>query len=277
MSFLTRLFGKGKSTSNDHNSKLEEGLARKSEVSRYETILTKTDKLLLCAFLIEANPDASMGVFQKTVLIQASENELKEKIRAQCQSSNADVLIIPPSDWSPPPLRSVSQQELTQHFPEVLSSAAAFLESNGRTDLNIQMLTKTGTVLPNPVSGKVFFIFKIEPVVPVTESSIKQAFLLHDKGREQMNAGQLKDAYASFAKAVSISDSIISVNSKNPDAFFVKALSSGLMGNIQMKLDGSADKFLRTMSIEAFKNMLAVAPSDYDSDRIRIAKTMVAK
>lgn len=272
MGFLSRLFGKSNSTNDSTTS----NSAAQPTNGQYD-ILKKTDKLLLCAFLIEASPDASMGAFQKTVVIQASDNELKEKIRAQCRCSNSDVLIVPPRAWNPPTLRSVAQQELTQNFANVLSRAEEFLKRNGRADLNIQLLSKTGTVMPNPVSGKVFFIFKIDPLVAIDASSTKQAFLFHDKGHEYMKAGQLKNAYDSFEKALSLANTIISTDSKNPDAFFVKAVSSGLMGTIQMQLNGSIDKDFMPMSMEAWKNLVSVAPPNYNADRLRVANAMLAK
>jgi hypothetical protein len=135
--------------------------AEKVAVSRFGTILTDSDTLVLCAFLVETKSGAGAGGFQKTVVIQASEGELEQKIRSQCSCPEAKVLIVPPDDWNPPMFRSVSQQEMAQHFPMVLSRAADFLQRNGRGDLDVQELVKTGTVMPNPVSGKVFFVFKI--------------------------------------------------------------------------------------------------------------------
>jgi hypothetical protein len=133
----------------------------KVAASRFGTILTDSDTLVLCAFLVETKSGAGVGGFQKTFIIQASEGELEQKIRSQCSCPDAKVLIVPPDAWNPPQFRSVSQQELGQHFPAVLSSAADFLKRNGRGDLDVQELVKTGTVMPNPVSGKVFFVFKI--------------------------------------------------------------------------------------------------------------------
>jgi hypothetical protein len=143
--------------------------------------------------------------------------------------------------------------------------------------LNIQSLTKTGSVMPNPVSGRVFFIFKIDSVATSDTASIAEAFLLHDKGHERMKAGQLKDAYSSFEKAVAVSESIISSDSKNADAYFVKAVSAGLMGHIQLQIDGAVDKALLPMSMQSWKKLLEVAPAGYNSDRLRVAKQMVSK
>jgi tetratricopeptide (TPR) repeat protein len=137
------------------------------------------------------------------------------------------------------------------------------------------MLSKSGTVMPNPVSGKVFFIFKIYPLLSSHEATIDQAFLLHDKGRSQIKAGQFKDAYVSFEKAMKISESIISSDSRNADAYFVKAILYGLMGHVQLEIEGAADKELLHMSKESFKKFLEVAPIDYDAERLQIAKKML--
>lgn len=118
---------------------------------------------------------------------------------------------------------------------------------------------------------------KPQSINPVESSKIDQAYSWHDKGHEQIKCGKLKEAYICFEKAVSFSDSVISTNPKNPDAYFVKALSAGLMGNIQSQLEGAVDKYLLPLSLNAWKKLIEVAPADYEQSRIDIAKKMVAQ
>ncbi len=131
--------------------------------SNYKAVLKNNKQTVLCAFLIETSPDPAMAVFENVYLIPASEEKLKEKIRQECHCYDAEVLIIPPKDWRPPLLKNTSQIELTRRFPEIISRVMNFLKQHGRTDLNLQQLIATGNVITNPVTGKVFFVCRIEP------------------------------------------------------------------------------------------------------------------
>jgi hypothetical protein len=118
--------------------------------------MSQKDRLL--AFLIEGEPGGLPG-FQHSIIFSASEAEWEEKIRQQAHCPDAEVKIIQPDEWDPPKLNEISQQELTNKFQSILDSIIGYLVING-IDIEPGELINGGTVVFNPVSGKVFFAYK---------------------------------------------------------------------------------------------------------------------
>lgn len=120
----------------------------------------KTRKTILYAYLVETQ---SVGVpgFRKTVVVPASKEELKEMIRANTRCKDAEVVIVPPNEWSPPQFSSVSQQELTAKFPLVMVRVQDHMARSGLPRVSQDELVHNGSVIPNQLSGKVFFVYKI--------------------------------------------------------------------------------------------------------------------
>lgn len=118
-----------------------------------------TEKTILYAFLIEA-PGSTLG--GPMFVVPASQQELEDKIRTEAKCTDAEVVIVPPEEWNPPKLKSVSQEELTAKFAPILWSVQQSMAKLGLPKMEPKELIKDGVVLPNPVTGKVFFIFKIK-------------------------------------------------------------------------------------------------------------------
>lgn len=122
----------------------------------------KTRKTILYAYLVETQKrSAGVPGFRQTVVVPASKEELKEKIRANARCKDAEVVIVPPNEWSPPQFSSVSQQELTAKFPLVMVCVQDHMARSGMPRVSQNELVRNGSVIPNPVSGKVFFVYKI--------------------------------------------------------------------------------------------------------------------
>ena len=115
---------------------------------------------VLYAFMTEANPEGIPG-FIDTVVIPASRDELETKIRAQANCPDAEVVFIPPSEWLPPYLKSVDQQELMAKFPQIMVKVSMHLDKLGVPEMDPGEMIRNGIVMPNPVSGRVFFVYKI--------------------------------------------------------------------------------------------------------------------
>ncbi|MCG7853721.1 MAG: hypothetical protein MIO92_14475 [Methanosarcinaceae archaeon] len=118
---------------------------------------------------------------------------------------------------------------------------------------------------------------KREPINSETAELIQQAFLQIDKGIAKMETGQLKNAYAAYKKALSVSESIISSDSNIADAYYIKATSAGNMGHIQGQLDGTVDNALFSTTIESWKKLLEVAPRGYNREILQHAKKILDK
>ena len=120
----------------------------------------KKRETILYAYLVETQ-SAGVPGFRQTVVIPAAEEELKEKIRANARCKDAEVMIVPPKEWSPPQFSSVSQQELTAKFPLVMVRVQDHMARIGLPKVSQDELIRNGSVMPNPVSGKVFFVYKV--------------------------------------------------------------------------------------------------------------------
>lgn len=126
--------------------------------------LKNINKTVICAFLLRTTPDTGLGMFRQTAVLNASDEQIKDKIRQQCGGQETEVFIIQPEEWDPPKLNSISQEELFSKFSLIMMKVDDFLTKHGRADLDIRELIAEGTVMPNPMSGRVFFIYKIKPV-----------------------------------------------------------------------------------------------------------------
>ena len=112
----------------------------------------------LIAFLIEG-PAGGIPGFQQSVLITASQSELEEKIRQETHCPDAAVKIVVPSEWNPPALAEVSDQEIYNKAQTIFDCIMRYLINNA-VQVDRSDLENGGTEIRNPVSGKVFFVFK---------------------------------------------------------------------------------------------------------------------
>jgi HEAT repeat protein len=117
-------------------------------------------KPTVVAFLVEGPSAAALGMFRQRVVIGASQSEWDEKIRAAAGCPDAEVRIIQPSEWNPPALSEVSQQELGNKYPLILSRMTDYVLTNG-VPIPPDRLVNHGSVVFNPVSGKVFFAYRL--------------------------------------------------------------------------------------------------------------------
>jgi hypothetical protein len=118
-------------------------------------------QITLYAFLIETPGSGVIG-FQNTYVISASQQELEKEIRDQANCIDAEVVIIPPEKWHPPKLITASREELSKKSQEIYASIRRSMRANGLLKSPWSKLVDAGVIMPNPVSGRVFFIFKIE-------------------------------------------------------------------------------------------------------------------
>lgn len=120
----------------------------------------KKRETTLYAYLAEGQGTGLPG-FRQTVVLPAAKTDLEDKIRASSGCKNAEVTIVPPEEWSPPQFNSVSQQEIQEKFPLVMARIQGHMARSGLPKVSQDELIRNGSVMPNPVSGKVFFICKI--------------------------------------------------------------------------------------------------------------------
>jgi HEAT repeat protein len=130
--------------------------AAKGERKTLEKALTT-----LYAFLAEAPPEGVPG-FQSGLVLSASQSELEEKIRQKARCPNAKVVIVQPRDWTPPKLNSLSQSELGTKFPEIMWRVTKTLSDLGLPKMREDELIRNGVVVKLPMTGKVFFVYKIK-------------------------------------------------------------------------------------------------------------------
>lgn len=114
----------------------------------------------LYAFLAQA-PGGMMG-FDRGLVFLASDEDMKRTIRDRSGHSDAEVVIVPPEEWNPPTLNSVSQQELSAKFPMIFDAVQRGLARRGVPWVHPQALINDGLVLPNQVSGRVYFVYRID-------------------------------------------------------------------------------------------------------------------
>ena len=120
----------------------------------------RQDGWIVVAFLVEGPSAAMFGMFQRSVIRTASQSEWDDKIRDAAGCPDAEVRIIQPSEWNPPALSEVSQQELGNKYPLILSRMTDYVLAN-RLPITPDKLVNGGNVVFNPVSGKVFFAYKL--------------------------------------------------------------------------------------------------------------------
>jgi len=245
------------------------------------------ESTVLYAFLIETPGTGILG-FGQTVVFPASQQELEEKIRIQANSMDAKVVIIPPQEWSPPKLNSVSQQELTAKFPQIFTCVQRSMAKLGLPDMDPNELLKNGIVMPNPVSGKVFFVYKVEVATrekqPTADTASKdeqleEALSLFNKGFELADSGQDRAAFDCYEKAMIHCERVIDTNPQDVEAYYLKAVLTGELGRLEFQQRGQVAgmKWPPSESLKAMKKFLEVAPPGYDPERVEEFQEHVRK
>jgi len=72
---------------------------------------------------------------------------------------DAEVKIVNPSEWSPPKLDEISDQEISKLVEKIMGQIMEYL-INHKINIDRDDFMKGGTEIRNPVSGKVLFVFK---------------------------------------------------------------------------------------------------------------------
>jgi len=121
----------------------------------------QNNQTTLYAYQIEVSGSGIVG-FQQTYVISASKDELEKEIRDQANCVDAEVVIIPPEKWHPPKLLAISQEEISKKSQDIFASIQRSMRVNGLLKFPWSKLVDSGVIMSNPVSGSVFFIFKIE-------------------------------------------------------------------------------------------------------------------
>jgi hypothetical protein len=119
-----------------------------------------TEQTKLYAFIAKAGATGVPG-FQQTTVMEASDDRLKEKIRQQARCYDASVVLVQPDKWNPPRFKSVDQQEIMGNFPQVMMRVTDHLRKAGISNIDQNKLIQEGTVMPNPMSGRIIFVYKI--------------------------------------------------------------------------------------------------------------------
>lgn len=123
----------------------------------------KQPRFTLYAFEVRAgSAGAAMGAFGRTVVMEAGDDELKEMIRVRSNCMDSAVEIIAPADWSAPAIAQVAVPAIQQALPDVNRKVIAYLNRCGMTNVSEAGLLATGNILPNPVSGRILFVYRFE-------------------------------------------------------------------------------------------------------------------
>ena len=120
------------------------------------------EEVVLYAFLAQAKTYDS-AVFNNVIGLHSPEG-YKEFIRGSVGCPQSEVFIIEPKEWNPPEIATVSQAELTQKLPIITRRVQEKMKLLNLPDVSSAELVKTGSVMPNPASGKIFFIYKVPKV-----------------------------------------------------------------------------------------------------------------
>jgi tetratricopeptide (TPR) repeat protein len=112
------------------------------------------------SFMIEGPAGAVPG-FARSVVMPASEPQLQERIGRDFGCEGTQVTIVQPSDWQPPKLDEVSEREVVDKADIILDRVLSYLGSK-RIYVAPDELQRGGTMMLNPVSGKVFFSFRCQ-------------------------------------------------------------------------------------------------------------------
>lgn len=119
-------------------------------------------RVTLYAFMAEA-PGL---IAAQRVVILSSQEDLEELVRSRANEPNAEVVIIPPEKWNPLRLKSVAQSELAAKFPQILACVQRTLRRLGLPAASLKNLSEDAFALPNPVTGTVLFVFRIQKPAP---------------------------------------------------------------------------------------------------------------
>jgi hypothetical protein len=115
---------------------------------------------VLVAYLVETQSQGVPG-FQHTTLMPASEQELVSRIRSETREPEAEVVLVQTNDWDPPEFITTHQDEIEAKFNQVMARVMDHLTGLGVQHLDYGKLSRTGSVLPNPASGKIYFVYKL--------------------------------------------------------------------------------------------------------------------
>ena len=128
-----------------------------------ETSTLPKEEIVLYAFLAQARTYGLPG-FNRTIILTHSLEEWKDKIRQSVGCPQSDVFILEPKEWNPPEITTVSQAELAQKLPIITSRVQEKMKELNLPDASSAELVRGGSVMPNPASGKVFFVYKVPKV-----------------------------------------------------------------------------------------------------------------
>ncbi len=107
--------------------------------------------------------------FPGSVVSLTSDEELKDRIRKEANGPGLDVVIVPAEDWKAPTIQSLNQQGLGSVFPVVMDRATAYMAKVGLPRKDPQELIRTGAVMPHPMTGLVFFVYRVERPMELKE------------------------------------------------------------------------------------------------------------
>lgn len=113
--------------------------------------------------------------FPGTVVSLTSDEELKDRIRQEANGTGLEVVIVPPEEWRAPTVNSLDQQGLGSVLHLVMPRAMAYMREAGIPPKTPQELTRTGTVMPHPMTGLVFFVYRVEQPMELKEKEAHAA------------------------------------------------------------------------------------------------------
>lgn len=120
--------------------------------------MTSEGKLFV--FIAKAGESGVPG-FKRATIMEAADDQLKDKVRQKTGNYSAEVVLVQPKEWNPPRFKSVNQQELMKNFSQVMMRVTDHLRKAGISGIDQNKLIREGTVMPNPASGRILFVYKI--------------------------------------------------------------------------------------------------------------------
>jgi hypothetical protein len=132
------------------------------------------EEVILYAFLAQVK-SYGLPTFENQTVLSASLEEYKNKIRQNANCPDSEVVIIEPKDWNPPEIKNVSQGELASKFPLVMIRVQEKMKKLKLPFVSTEELIRNGNVMPNPLSGKIFFVYKMPRTKKTDRSSSEGA------------------------------------------------------------------------------------------------------
>lgn len=118
-------------------------------------------KYTLYAFEVRAASSGAPGV-GRTVVIEAGDDRLQDMIRQRSNCPDASVVIVPPKEWSPPAIATVEVTAIQRAVPVVNRKVMDYLKRRSIPFVSEAQLIATGNILPNPMSGRILFVYRLE-------------------------------------------------------------------------------------------------------------------